>query len=145
MKIILAKKEDLNKIINIEYEANKIRYNYKSKEQVKNILNEFFDKSTFFILINKEEICGYISLIKKGSIGEIEFIAIKKKYQGKGMGSILINFSEKYFKRLKCNKIRLEVMHKNTNAINFYNFHKFNIIKTYKKGKNIKIVMQKEI
>lgn len=145
MKIIPSKKEDFEDIIEIEYQVNKRRYKYESKKQVENILKEFFNKTSFFILKEQNEIIGYISLKKLNNVGEILFIAVKTKYQGKGQGSRLINFAEDYFNKLDCKRIILEVLSSNYDAINFYNYHGFNIIKTYKKGNNIKIVMSKDL
>lgn len=91
MKIIFCKnKNDFDKIVNIEYESNKKMYNYKSKMQVKNMLEE-------------------------------------------------------YFKKLNCKKIKLSVLYKNTKAIRFYKQYKFNVVKKYKKGKALKLVMAKKI
>ena len=142
MKIISCKKEDFNDVIDIEYEAAKKLYNYKSKIQVKNMLKDFFNKSKFFILKDKDNVLGYIVVSKYGMI---EFIAIKNKYQRLGIGSKLIKFAEKYFKKLKLHKIKLEVLANNFKAINFYKKHNFNIIKKYKKGKRFKLFMLKEI
>ena len=142
MKIISCEKKDFNDVIDIEYEAAKKLYNYKSKIEVKTILKDFLNKSKFFILKDKNNALGYIVVSKDGMI---EFIAIKNKYQRLGIGSKLIKFAEKYFKGLKLNKIKLEVLANNLKAINFYKKHGFNAVKKYKKGKRFKLVMSKKI
>lgn len=145
MKIIPAKKENLDKISNVEYEVNKKRYSYESEKQVMDMLGKFFNKSTFFILEDNHKIIGYISLTKSVNYGDILFIAVNKKYQGKGVGSMLIQFAEEYFKKLGCKRMKLEVLANNVEAIQFYNYHKFYVTKTYKRGKNLKLIMEKEI
>jgi predicted GNAT family N-acyltransferase len=49
--------------------------------------------------------------------GQIRFMAVENKYQGKGLGKLLVNFLEQKGKELKLSKIELQARE---NAVDFY-------------------------
>jgi predicted GNAT family N-acyltransferase len=53
----------------------------------------------------------------KDKIGQIRFMAVENKYQGKGLGKLLVNFLEQKGKELKLSKIELQARE---NAVDFY-------------------------
>ncbi len=52
--------------------------------------------------------------------GEITELIVSKRVRSKGIGSLLINEIEKYFKSLGCEYVMVDVFAYNENAINFY-------------------------
>ena len=52
--------------------------------------------------------------------GEITELIVSKKARGRGIGKVLMNIMEEYFKSLGCEYILLDVFAYNVNAIKFY-------------------------
>ena len=52
--------------------------------------------------------------------GEITKLIVSKKARGRGIGKVLMNIMEEYFKSLGCEYILLDVFAYNVNAIKFY-------------------------
>ena len=52
--------------------------------------------------------------------GEITELIVSQKLRGKGIGKVLMNKMEEYFKSLGCEYILLDVFAYNSNAIKFY-------------------------
>mgnify|MGYP001858313457 CR=1 FL=1 len=52
--------------------------------------------------------------------GEITELIVSKKARGQGIGKVLMNKMEEYFKSLGCEYILLDVFAYNVNAIKFY-------------------------
>lgn len=55
--------------------------------------------------------------------GEISELIVSKKARNKGIGKLLIEKMEEYFKSINCEYIYIDVFAYNENAINFYNKH----------------------
>ena len=53
--------------------------------------------------------------------GEITELIISRKARSKGLGQLLMNKMEEYFKSINCEYIFIDVFAYNENAINFYN------------------------
>ena len=70
----------------------------------------------------------------------INYFAVNQKYRKKGLGSYFMSNLIKKCKKLKINKLLLEVSQNNLNAENFYNRFDFNTVGTrknfYKDGSN---------
>ena len=103
-----------------------------SQNELENLINQ---ESFRIWKIEKDKIIGFVSFFHVKDEVEIIRIGIKKSYQRKNYGSLLIE----EIKKLKIKKIFLEVSTKNNNAINFYLKHGFQKIGTrkgYYKDKN---------
>lgn len=75
--------------------------------------------------IYNEEISNYeFKCPKRGSVNEL---VVKKEYQNKGIGKLLLNHLEKYLKEKDCKKIMIGVFAYNEKAINFYNKNGYHI------------------
>lgn len=78
---------------------------------------------TLLAFYNKEAI-GYVSLVfpkfKKLQGNAYLTIALREKYRGQGIGSMLMEQAELYAKEKGIRRIELEVFGKNTNAIALY-------------------------
>jgi ribosomal-protein-alanine N-acetyltransferase len=108
-KIRKFKREDINKILEIEEQAfPKSAY---SKETLLNYANSFPD--SFIVIEAGTEIVGYIIFDMSG---HIHSTAIRRTYRRKGFGKML------FMHALECTKKRLwlEVRSKNSAAIKFY-------------------------
>lgn len=93
------------------------------------ITAEFENENSYFYFVCSEgEQAGYLKLNVKGaqnetSFGnavEIERIYVLKKFQGRGLGKALFNFSKKFAKDRNKDRLWLGVWDQNTNAIEFY-------------------------
>ncbi len=97
-----------------------------SPEKLKSELEN--PNSDFFFVIFGEEIMGYLKLnqgeAQKESIGnnalELERIYILKKFQGKNIGQILLDYTIEIAKKKNIAWIWLGVWEHNQRAINFY-------------------------
>ncbi len=118
-----AKKKDIENILLMSLESEFIILN-------ETYLNYYFDNSCYFIdlIFDCDNFSGFIiySLID----GEVEIIdiLIKKEFQNKSMGHLLV---ENIKKNKSVTKIILEVHEKNIKAIRFY--EKNNFIFLYKR------------
>ncbi len=63
---------------------------------------------------------AFIACKKKGSIGEISLIGVKRGEEGKGLGKALVSRSVEWFKDNKISFIYVRTQLKNTRALNFY-------------------------
>jgi len=125
MKIRKAKPKDIKKIGELmNEEFSKPPFNEKSN--LKDILKSirFFHKiGTIKIVVENKEIVGVI-IFKQEQYWEgpsilIEDLAVRKDFQKKGIGKLLMNDLEKYAKRKKINSIYF-LTHKKSSAIQFY-------------------------
>lgn len=84
----------------------------------------------FEIITEKKETLGLISIYANDNINCIAFITlivVDKNYSNCGIGSMLIEYTEKYCKNIGMKKMRLEVQKTNIGAIEFYKKHKYYI------------------
>jgi len=110
IKILKVQKKDLKKMAEI---ASDNFSGLKEKiDAIKWIICNFnaFPRMQYFVAKNGKNIAGYILWVEKGglrkkSVWELEQIAVKKTFQGQGIGSQLIEKSlleiKKYLKKRK--------------------------------------------
>lgn len=127
MKIRKAKEEDLKELCKIEMSSGY----HKKKFSFEPYLQELFKQKTeIFYSEEKEKITGYITLSKNGEIG---FLAVSKKFQGKGIANMLLKKIISSAKQKKLKKLFLDVRNDNFSAIRLYLKNGFMITKLYKK------------
>lgn len=119
---------DLNEIYRLEKKT------FKSDSFSRNLLQSLIQaNSLFFKLVSSKDskkLIGYVILIKDDEyrFNLINFL-IKKKYQNKGYGSLLLKKTLSIVKKFpKINKVILNVRITNLRAINLYNKFGFEII-----------------
>ena len=88
--------------------------------------------SIILILENDDEIVGYIGMWLLGDQTQITTIGIRKMYQGKGYGKLLMDKCEEITKMQEFPNINLEVRVSNEKAINLYKKCGFKIVATRK-------------
>ncbi|MDP8242690.1 MAG: GNAT family N-acetyltransferase [Candidatus Hinthialibacter antarcticus] len=77
----------------------------------------------FCSLLSNNALLSYINL----SIGVIDFIVVDSRFQGKGLGSLLLGAALEWFQG-KVNRIELRTMAENVKAIRFYQTHGFRLL-----------------
>ncbi|TFG03867.1 MAG: GNAT family N-acetyltransferase [Promethearchaeota archaeon] len=119
---------DLNEIYRIEKKT------FKSDSFSRKLLQSLIQSnSLFFKLVSpkgSKKLIGYVILIKDDEyrFNLINFL-IKKKYQSKGYGSLLLKKTLSIVKKIpRINKVILNVRITNLKAINLYNKFGFEII-----------------
>lgn len=119
---------DLNKIYKIEKKT------FKSDSFSRKLLQNLINSNSLFLKLvtpkNEEHIIGYVILIKDNEFrfNLINFI-IRKKYQNKGYGSLLMQETLNIVKKYKeINKMILNVKTTNLKAIKLYKKFGFEII-----------------
>ena len=128
MKLKRVNLNDLDKIMKMEKQI--FKSDSFSRDTLKKLINQ---NSLFLKLVNcqdKEKILGFIIAIQD-EIHRINIInlLIKKKYQNKGFGSLLLGKTLERIKNLnKIKKIVLNVKTKNKIAIKLYQKFKFRIV-----------------
>ncbi|MFX1451343.1 MAG: GNAT family N-acetyltransferase [Promethearchaeota archaeon] len=134
IKIISAEKKNENhkkwiwKIRNENLDFNLITTKAISYENHSEWWENVFDKEYVYLIMNKNDICGYIRLTKDQSStkekNEIS-IAIAKQIQNIGIGSYAYKLFENEMIKLGIKKI-IAITHKNNNAgKNFFEKNKF--------------------
>lgn len=125
-----AKKKDINKIIDIAKENNldsrfmvdKLIPNKFKKKYRSQWIKNFFNKKRgdyLFVSYQNNKILGFILIIKKKKILNIDLIATSKKYRKKGVATSLINYTNNKLRK-KNNKIIAGTQFNNFSAIKMY-------------------------
>lgn len=143
-----AKKALLVDIYFSAYQSMPI-YAYEKRKSVKNYLDWLYkgDPGGFFIAMGGGEIVGFIAChtgwedFQEGRVCEIHEFAVKKEFQGKGIGKALLEKAIEYALSKNLKKITLWVGEKNEKAINMYK--KAGFVPLYKAG--VWLRMKKEI
>lgn len=110
---------------NILTEEYREKYFLKTLEEVRKYEGKIFlarDEGKIIGLIvgiiNNEEEKGYdFQAPKRGRVTEL---VVSKKIRGKGIGKLLLNYMENYFKSVGCKGVLLNVFAYNQNAQQFY-------------------------
>jgi len=126
-----AKKEDLKKLVEVYSSAYRRiqKYAYKSKNKIISYLEWLYreEPEGFLVAEEKDRIIGFASFhtnrkepFKKGKTGELQEIAVKENYQGRGVGKILFKKVLEYARRRGCKSISLWVGEENWPARSWY-------------------------
>jgi len=134
VKVIPAnKKDDLHKkavwkIFNENIGYNLVTTKKVSYKQHCKWWDKIFQKEYVYLILYNFEICGYIRLSKKGTnsreINEIS-IALSKKFQTKGIGSVAYKLFEKEMKQKGINRIIALTDIKNIKSQKFFEKNSF--------------------
>ncbi len=124
MNVEILKTEHLTEVLKIEKELFSEPWSRFDFEMV------LMDISINLILEKNDEIIGYLcSMVMGKDIVHLLNFAIKKKYQGRGIGSLFLSFFLKLIKNdLVLSKVILEVREKNSRAIALYKKFGFVVI-----------------
>lgn len=143
MKIRKAKKEDIKEIVKVELGSGY----HKKKFNVMVMVEELFENKNEYICVAEEndKVIGYRSFNLKGKVADSGYLAIIKKYQGKGIGTKLLKKSISKSKKLGCSKMIINVRNDNFVAINLYNKLGFSIVEVIRKGQLLKLKMEKKL
>lgn len=96
-----------------------------SKDAIKSLLKE--DNIIFRVLLNDNDVIGYYSFAHIVDEGHINNIAVKKEYQSKGFGTMLMNDMIDIAKQKNIVALTLEVEEGNDKAINLYKKFDFKV------------------
>jgi len=123
--------------------------NWLYKSLLPNNIVKRCERSYCFVCITNKEISGFISFnISDYGTMYISLIGVDPKYQGKGIGSLLLEKAEKFGIKHNVRNIWLLVTHTNIKAISFYISKKYIPIGTFpnftKEGLH-EIIMYKEL
>jgi [ribosomal protein S18]-alanine N-acetyltransferase len=143
MKIRKAKEKEIGELCKIEMSSGY----HKKKFNFKPYLQELFEeKSEIFCSEENGNLAGYITLSKDG---EICFLAVSKKFQGKGIANRLLKKVISSAKQKNIKLLVLDVRNNNFSAIRLYLKNSFVITEVYKKkidGKEItKLRLEKKL
>lgn len=142
-EIEVAKKEDLVELEKISAHSffNTRFYKDKNfkrrsvekfyKEWIRNSFNNKKEHQIFIYKINNKVI-GFIDCrilkLNKRKLGIIDLIAVKKEYQGKGIGKNLVKRGFEYFQRKRIKEVYVETERKNLKASWLYESLKMKIV-----------------
>lgn len=109
-------KEEIDEVYNLwEENFDFVESLLYGKDEIINLLNQIY------VLKDKQNhIYGAMELIINNNVAWIQKIAIKKAYQGKGLGAVLENFCLNKCKTLGIKKILLYTVDSNLNAQSFH-------------------------
>ena len=143
MKIRKAEIKDIGGIAKIEENSGYHKKKFNFAEMIKNL---FQDKNELiYVAVINKKIVGYRSFNKKGNLADYGYLAITKKFQGKGIGEKLLLYSIVKAKEIGCKRMIISVRNNNFNAIALYNKLKFTIISSKKEGNITKLIMEKRL
>lgn len=94
-----------------------------SDEELKNDLIQNFNRLTTLVILDDENIVGYLSyIIKKRHTGKLDVdqLVILEEYRGQGLGKKLMEEAKKIAKENECDRIELNCWLFNENALNMY-------------------------
>ena len=123
IKIREGKKEDLKDVSKIlmEESVKKPYYEKFTPGSAKKDVLEFFENS-LYVAIYGEKIIGFIAshiVNSDKTKAYIDELWLKPKYQGKGIGKMLVKFVEDMYRKKGLSKIRLTTK-KNAKSYGFY-------------------------
>lgn len=102
----------------------------------------------YFVLEVNKKVSGYIGVWIDGEHAEIINFYVDEEHQGKGFGSLMLEFVIQLCELTKVPNISLEVRESNTKAIGLYNKYGFNYshkrVHYYKDGEDA-LVLIKEL
>ena len=143
MRIRKARKKDMLGIAKVEEGSG---YHFGKWNFLKMVGDLLKDKNEIIFVAEIDgNVAGYRSFNKKRKFADSGYLAITKEFQGKGIGKKLLEKSIKEAKKLGCNKMVIHVRSNNFNAISLYNKLGFERTKSEKKGKILKITMEKKL
>ena len=87
----------------------------------------------YFVLLEEDEVCGFLECSIIAPESELFEIAIDKKFQGRGFSKTLMDFYLNFANQNGCDTIFLEVNNMNMKALNLYRKYGFS---EYGKRKN---------
>ena len=131
--------EDINKIGEI---GLLIKEDFNNKYDIKNFIN--YNYAVIYVYEENSNIVGFIQLEEHFEILDLINIAVAKEYQGKNIGTKLIEYA---ISNTKAEKIMLEVRESNISAIKLYektNFKEINRRKKYY-GDEDAIIMERNL
>ncbi len=124
-KIRKAKKEDLEEVAEIykqEYRKEPYNENWSNKNALKMVKGQF-ENSAILIALTDEKIAGFITFSKypweQSFRGDIKDFAVDSEFQGKGIGSKLLEKAEKESREGGAESIALS-SHAKSKAFEFY-------------------------
>jgi ribosomal protein S18 acetylase RimI-like enzyme len=101
------------------------------------IKNCYYQKLADEIILVKKnnELCGYVACVvikdkflDDKKVGRIVLIATDERYRGKGIGSLLVQESDAWFRKQGCSAVVVGTQTINTPALNFYQKNGFRVI-----------------
>lgn len=114
MEIILATKEHVNEIFEIEKQSFSTPYTLKMIEDMLN------DDKYLYLLAKSDEICGFVGVNIILDEADITNVAVLQKYQGQKIGEKLMQAIILELRKRAVIKLHLEVRESNQKAINLY-------------------------
>lgn len=130
VKIVMGKEKDIDQIANVEMSSGYHKKKFDFKPTVEQLFKE---KTEVIVAKEKKSIIGYITL---SANGEIAFLAVSKKHQGKGVANKLIMKVISKAKTKKIKKLFLDVKEDNFSAIKLYSKYGFKVSSVNKKKIN---------
>ncbi len=109
---------DIDNIIAIWQEAGLIRLWNNPANDIKNCLEN--ETSTILLLCSQEQVIGTAMIGYDGHRGWLYYFAIKKQFQGKGLGKKLLKEAEIWLKNKNVGKLNLMVRESNQSVLAFY-------------------------
>lgn len=142
--IRLISEEDLDQVVLLEKELFGDD-SWDKETFVEQINNNPY--ASIYIFEDNHKIVGYVDLWIAYENADLANIGVSKQYQGKGIGSQLMEFCERIVNQNKCENYSLEVRVSNLKAIHLYEkfgFQKVGVRKNYyANGENAYLMVRK--
>ena len=137
LMIEIAKSEHVESINKIRLSINNDKSSSHNLEDYNYAHIKKSDELVAFVATWSKEVIGYLKLEKYWIEGDAIFeVFVCSCFQGKGIGTKLINYAKDYIKKhMTFNQLRLGVSYNNINAIKLYEKLGFIEIKRDEKGK----------
>ena len=146
MDAIQASINDITEILELQKLAYKQEaeiyddYKIPPLTQTLDELREEFIRSTVFKVVSNGSIVGSVRSFLDNGICNIGRLFVHPDFQNKGIGTMLMNTVETYFRNREIQKFELFTGEKSSKNIYLYQKLGFNIFKTEKLNDNVNIV-----
>ena len=154
IKIRKAMLKDREPVAEIEYKSkdknSSLKKWHQNQKETYEMIEKIFKEKYFdvYILEVNKSLIGYfaISFNKKKKVCYLNYFAIKKRFQGKGLSKLMMKKAIYLARKRKCRTLGLAVWAKNFKAIGLYNKFGFfvkSIKKRYYPNKDDKLIMER--
>lgn len=150
MKISELRRKDITEIavlLRNYWEERGMRYSQAwTKNYIKNGHSSEIKKEKFFVLKEKSNIIGYISIIIwEGNLAELRDFVIKKKFRHIGNGKKLLEYSLNWCRRNKIRKIMSLTFPKYKKFLEKFGFKKEGFLQNHFKNRENLYFMSKQV
>ncbi len=143
-KVEIKEFYDIDKAFEIHKNSNSVNFEFYElfKQEIKSLSGRMY-----FAFYNEKEV-GFMSLLERAHEMEIEWLAVHKDYQNKGIGSVLVKYALSLAEERNKEFLVVRTSARNEDVLRFYRrlgFQKYGFIANAYKGGDTQVVLKRRI